>query len=298
MSDTTNQANSPADRRARKWRTLILLAGFALASSFFMPAVQGCNTPVVPAKVALEVVQTGPSLWPPTLAGWREFGAGFAFCIAAYPFGLLAAVFAVARIRRWRAWHVFFSIVLLVWLITVSILILLGLAAELIRSGLPTWADLMSAEGILVYSATLIIPLLVLAYLVTALRLRDRRHLCWMLAGSCWATAWFGYWVTGSIIDGGGYYGVYVSFTAACFLAIATLGEAVALTRQSWLRTAGQLLTCRLAAFPKWEGRCPGCDYYLYGLTEMRCPECGRAFSFEEIGATREAMGFGRVDSA
>lgn len=104
---------------------------------------------------------------------------------------------------------------------------------------------------------------------------------------------WFGYWVTYSVWFLGAYYGLYVSFIAACLLVIGTLGEATALTRQSWLRTLGQLLTCRLAAMPVRAGRCPNCDYYLFGLTRMRCPECGRAFTFAEIGATPEEMGFG-----
>ena len=30
-------------------------------------------------------------------------------------------------------------------------------------------------------------------------------------------------------------------------------------------------------------GRCPQCAYDLRGLTEPRCPECGRAFTFHEI---------------
>ncbi|MCK6457674.1 MAG: hypothetical protein L6Q92_14235 [Phycisphaerae bacterium] len=31
---------------------------------------------------------------------------------------------------------------------------------------------------------------------------------------------------------------------------------------------------------------CPGCAYSLVGNTSGRCPECGRAFSFQELGTT------------
>ena len=33
------------------------------------------------------------------------------------------------------------------------------------------------------------------------------------------------------------------------------------------------------------EYHCPECDYDLRGLTEPRCPECGRAFSTREVAA-------------
>jgi len=31
---------------------------------------------------------------------------------------------------------------------------------------------------------------------------------------------------------------------------------------------------------------CPGCAYCLIGVTEMRCPECGREFTYDEIETT------------
>jgi hypothetical protein len=290
MRTVSKQANSPADRRSRKWRTLILLAGLALASSFFMPAVEGCNAPIVPAEEAKQLAQTGPLLWPPTLDGWAEFGAVFAVYVAAYGFGLLAAFFAFARLLRSRAWQTVLSTALLVWIVLTAFLLLLSLLGELLTSGWPRWDDILSARGILLVSAAVVVPLLVLGYVLAALRLRNRRYLCWMIAGGCWATAWFAYWMIYAVSSIDVHYGLYVSLTAACLLTLATLGEAAALTRQSWVRTLGQLLICRLAAFPEWRGHCPRCDYYLYGLTEMRCPECGRAFSFEEIGVTPEEL--------
>jgi len=33
---------------------------------------------------------------------------------------------------------------------------------------------------------------------------------------------------------------------------------------------------------------CPRCEYCLIGNTSMQCPECGRAFTFEEMGTTEE----------
>jgi hypothetical protein len=35
---------------------------------------------------------------------------------------------------------------------------------------------------------------------------------------------------------------------------------------------------------------CPGCAYCLIGNESMVCPECGRPFTFEELGTTEEAF--------
>ena len=40
-------------------------------------------------------------------------------------------------------------------------------------------------------------------------------------------------------------------------------------------------------------GCCPACGYELTGLSEMRCPECGRTFTFEEVHSTAEELRFG-----
>jgi len=39
-------------------------------------------------------------------------------------------------------------------------------------------------------------------------------------------------------------------------------------------------------------GRCPGCGYILRGLSQQRCPECGRPFTWQEIRATPDQMDF------
>ena len=39
---------------------------------------------------------------------------------------------------------------------------------------------------------------------------------------------------------------------------------------------------------------CPGCAYSLIGNTSMICPECGRTFTWNELGTTAEALAGGR----
>ena len=40
--------------------------------------------------------------------------------------------------------------------------------------------------------------------------------------------------------------------------------------------------------------KCPQCGYDLTGLTQCRCPECGREFGFEELTAFVPNASFGR----
>lgn len=84
-----------------------------------------------------------------------------------------------------------------------------------------------------------------------------------------------------------------VAFFGTTTILAGILGEARLLTRDSWLGVLGKTLTCRLEVSDMPRGFCPACDYHLYGLSEARCPECGRPFTFEEIGATPEEMAFG-----
>jgi len=58
LEKTTTTAPPPDERtrqkRARRWRGLIAAGGLLLASTFFMPAVQGCNASIVPAQEVRE----------------------------------------------------------------------------------------------------------------------------------------------------------------------------------------------------------------------------------------------------
>lgn len=45
-------------------------------------------------------------------------------------------------------------------------------------------------------------------------------------------------------------------------------------------------------------GICLACGYDLHGLSQQRCPECGRAFTFEEVHATAAELGIPTIDPA
>jgi hypothetical protein len=56
-----------------------------------------------------------------------------------------------------------------------------------------------------------------------------------------------------------------------------------------WLVSGYEIILRRMlppiAAGPRIN--CPDCDYSLVGNRSMKCPECGRAFTFKELGTTK-----------
>ena len=49
---------------------------------------------------------------------------------------------------------------------------------------------------------------------------------------------------------------------------------------------------CQLGVVVAQDGTmCPGCGYSLIGCTNQLCPECGREFTFQELGTTRDRFG-------
>jgi len=70
------------------------------------------------------------------------------------------------------------------------------------------------------------------------------------------------------------------SLWGLCPFCLAYVGE--------WSVWHAQWRMSRRLSIAAREGRCPQCGYLLKGLPHRRCPECGRAFSLEEIGVPPE----------
>ncbi len=262
--------------KARKWRLTIAAAGLVLASAFFMPAVSGCNEPIVPVETFSEFLAATPFDPEGILVGACMF-------VAAYLLGLLMAAGAVARLLRRSRVHR--AIVLAIAAATVlcclvSIIYLWpGIRDEVLGSP-------ASLVGLFVAILLCIgVPAISLIYLVLTARLRECAGLCRMFIACVVAVVWFGYWQIGLVVSGDrGYYGLNLSFAASVVLLVAVVGESRVMAALTWRRTIWLLLTGRLRERPDWRGRCPGCEYLLFGLSEMRCPECGRAFTWPEVG--------------
>lgn len=265
-------------RRARPWRLLTAGGGLLLASTFFMPAVPGCNEQIIPAR---EVYTTfadqasAPSTWVEFLGACAGIYLMF---LLAYLFGLFVAVRAGMSLASGRShsrpWVGAAMLIL-------GCLLVLGFVVYYVAT-----EPGISSEWVPNLISTLVTCVL-LGYLLRVLwRFGPRAHLGVAFLGSVAAVVWFACWVIP------GLYGVRLSMAGSVMILVGTIGEARVLTRRSWIGTIWRLGTCRLRDLPVPPDACPGCGYRLFGLREMRCPECGRAFTFGELGLTAEDLGF------
>jgi len=162
--------------------------------------------------------------------------------------------------------------------------------------GNPRW-DVRNLCLLALLTTAFLIPVGGVAYALLAYRRRGWSYLYHGFVGAGSLVAMLLAFHLFAMLDGGlGPYfeltGLRITSVACGLLLFSRIGEARALTGLTWRRTLWYLLTLRLHKASPPVGLCPKCGYYLYGLREQRCPECGRPFSFEEVGATPETLGF------
>lgn len=265
-----------------------MTSGLLLAATFFLPAIfiQGCSVHYSPAVLAVNLagaVHAGDG----SLESIAQQLMFTALCIPAYLLGFLIALHAGFRMTSFGGLSRLCTKAIAILILGDCLLLLAVLLIGTISMGdLPTFQDIY--VSLLFYVGYLFVPLLVLAYMIATMPLRPLRFISHIFIATLAASVWFAYWLFQSSVNIR--YGVYVSFVASCLLLLSSIGEARALTGHGWRRTVWLLLTCRLRKHP--DGHCPQCDYYLFGLTVMRCPECGRPFNFEELGCSPEQLGF------
>jgi len=267
-------------RRARPWRRLTVLGGALLATSFFLPAVASCNSNIVPARDLAQAICSAAS--QPQTSSLADLVLWSPMLLTAYLLGLLLALAALARLTARTAWNrrlARFALICLLLTAADAAFLFILRANDSSNSWSWPWVSWPEWQWVV---PCLVGPLVTLVYLAAAWRPAHRLQHCAAFLMSAWMCCWFGFWVT--LPEG--LYGLCISLAGAGLLLLATIGEARAVTRQSWLRTIGQLLIGRLAAPASLIGHCPECDYLLYGLTEKRCPECGRGFTPDEVGFT------------
>ncbi len=86
---------------------------------------------------------------------------------------------------------------------------------------------------------------------------------------------------------------IVVSRRPGCFVGMATmLGILSGLYVMAWAFGPGLILLFMSETLKATPGHCPGCGYNLHGLSELRCPECGRAFTFGEVRQSPDELGF------
>lgn len=282
-----------SSHRIWRWRMLTVVSGLLLAACFVMPTFQSAGSPVSLAREIRSEFGLSTSLDP-----WYRFRWGltiFSMMCASYLFGLLMATRAAARLipRRNPARIATGALAVL----TIGDCLSLLCVSTVFLARWDSWAFLRpilaNPLAWLMVLGFIIVPAAALPYLVWSFRLGARSVHCHAFCGSLACLAWFvTWWGIAIAFDDSVHYGFMVSITASCLLLAATVGEARTVTGHPWWRTIGQLLTCRLRDASGRERLCPKCGYDLFGLREMRCPECGRPFTFAELGTTADALGF------
>ncbi|MHC4441401.1 MAG: hypothetical protein ACYTF1_12780 [Planctomycetota bacterium] len=279
-------------RRARKWRKLTILVGLLLAANCFLPAITACNAPVIPAMHGFESFHDGPDNSGNKIYDLLGFVSHLFCYYPAYLFGLLMAVGAWARLTKRKRLSLLCVLSIVGLMIVMAVILLVyGIVAWIYHGDGPSsWSDWPILLGFY------IAPAITLIYLLLVYLFAGCRYLCDIFILNTMILLWFGCWFIVAFDDA--LYGLYLSFSATLLLLIACIGEAKTLSSQTWRKTLFQLLTCRLIKVFETPGHCPICDYYLYGLTKTRCPECGRPFTFQEVGVSPQELGFtGTIDT-
>ncbi|MBN1491377.1 MAG: hypothetical protein JXA69_15795 [Phycisphaerae bacterium] len=281
---TTASAECDLQHAAKPWRMVVVVSGLLLAATFVMPFAE---TP-----------------WERTRARWLAVLiantqardplnrlVNVCSCLNLHLLGLLAASAAAARIGGRHGWARgcgwALAVVLALWGTAWIIFVL----SYMLQQHMAMWT-VANAVGFL--AAGLVPPLVLLCYLAFAARLGDLAFLCFTFPPAV-------FYSLGLLFEnavGHGSVGLWSARLGSIGLLFATVGEAVVLTDPPLDRVLWRLVTCRLQPKPTHSEICPACGYCLFGLTEQRCPECARPFTFEELGITPEKLGFGNGDES
>lgn len=276
-----NEEPATLRRRARPWRWLTVGGGALMAVTFFLPAVTSCNSDVVPVDETFDVLAR------PLGEDWLDgllSKSELVMYLPAYLVGALLALAALGRLRGWTRPARWCGRAALGVVLLPAVLVPAGVMVELVQSG--GGVDLVDPFVWFEIPLFFVVPLWTLLGLILARKNRALRYLCRQFAFCVWMVVWFGMWV----VLGDALYGVHLSLAAGGILLVGVVGEARALTGQTWRRTIGQLCMARLAPRASVKGRCPRCDYPLYGLSALRCPECGRSFTLEEADLSADEL--------
>lgn len=244
------------------WRRVQALGGFVLACCFFLPAVDGCNSPIIPAEEVLSEFQSG-------IDSVSELCWMLLHYVAAYLFGLLVCILGIWPVRCCRPGPRAIEVAIVALVSFVSFVVFALVIFVLVAFILDP------PEGFLPIGFILFVVMVLfsLVYLCRAFKLRrdGLLHVRWYMALCC--LVWFMLWLRGK-----SYYGLWLSIVGSVAILVGATGEAAIRARTTWRPAIRLLLTSRAKLYDDDLPRCENCGYILIGLTEKRCPECGLPF--------------------
>lgn len=263
-------------RKLRRWRMLSGLGGLALASSFFMPALEGCRRPVIPMLHAWE------ELNEQSLDIEDVLGVFICFT-SAYLFGLLCLLVALRGLRydweKERSAGKSIGLLSAATILSVTVGYSIAFTKGYTVTSWPDWPAWAFTLFLMIY------------YLVS-LRRGAAGRFCLRWYGAFCCIVWFGLFLIWWLIERNKiYYGLWTSLAGSLCIFLAAHGEACTRAALGWWAALGKLTRCRLELSDLDGPRCRKCGYLLIGLTSHRCPECGLGFDPAEhgmSGPTRE----------
>lgn len=298
----------PRESYGQGWRWLTVIAGLAIAATFFMPftgsksnlgKATGPNTiqythgeesfvdvPYVQWGQLVNRLTTTPVAW-----WWAYFFLLIGLLVLwGFPqfWGLAMAIYSLAQLMGSRRTRAITSRIGLIGSTTLgvllAVLLVVGLAKMVGASPSPLPAGAVFYLAVIGVMIILFI-LLPLLHGVLAARRRDWAYLYHGFIAAFLLVIPLDLIVVVSARSYLGLNGVTIFLVASCLLLIARVGEARAVSRLSWFRTILGLFLLRLHRYALPPGHCPACGYNLHALPEPRCPECGRPFTPAEASS-------------
>ena len=279
------------ESRMNKWLWIKLLGGVLLAIAFFMPTMKygGCEVNNRELWVLKHWNDLEDECWRDsthTLSKWEippivicSRLSTILFFLSPYLLGLLISLGVLSRFAGLGQSTRFLNACQCWLLLFMSLIPILALISGHRTYDMAYYYDCSSNF----MEAT--IGAILLLYILCANRNKNSLFITSAWAGAVfylyWCIAWYLYfrrYEESSCPGDGPRIGLHLASIGLLTIFVASTAEAILYARLPWWRGLIGLITANLRHGPSEHPECENCGYSLVGLSEPRCPECGRLF--------------------